>query len=331
MSSAKSYMSSISRRSLLVAGAGFGFADVFAATPEFPTRTVTLVLPYAPGGSTDIVARYMAQQLSLRWKREVIVDNRAGAGGLIGQAYVASAKADGYTLLFHEAGFSTVSVLRPDAKGAGLTDLTPVALVGTQPYITVMNPKLPVNNLQEFIAYARSRPGKLSYASGGAGSSTNFYGELLKKITGTHIVHIPYRGGGPAVIATVAGEVDIYTGAVPSVTPFIKSGRLKGLAVSSDRRASALPDVPTTKEAGVPSLNTLSWNGILAPAGTPPQLIQWLNAEITAVANMPEVKAQLDTYGLTPFPENASRTAAFIREDIKRWGDLAKTAKITAD
>ncbi len=326
-----SHNSHISRRCLLVAGAGLGFGAAFAAEPAFPTRTVTLVLPYAPGGSTDVVARYIAQRLSVRWKREVIVDNRSGAGGLIGQAYVASAETDGHTLLFTEAGFSSIAVLRPGAKGASLKDLTPIALVGTQPYITVINPKLPVNNLQEFIAYARARPGKLSYASGGAGSSTNFYGELLKKVTGTHMVHIPYRGGGPAVIATVAGEVDVYTGAVPAVTPFVKSGRLKALAVSGDRRASALPEVPTTKEAGVPSLNTVSWNGLFAPAGTSAQLITWLNAEIQAVVSMPDVKAQLDTYGLTPFPESADRTAAFIRDDIKRWGDLAKSAKITAD
>jgi tripartite-type tricarboxylate transporter receptor subunit TctC len=327
----KSHIPAVSRRLMLGLGAALCFSGANAADPAFPVKTVTLVVPYAAGGSTDIVARYIAQRLSLRWKREVIVDNRTGAGGLIGQSYVANAAADGHTLLFCEGGFSTLAVLRPDSRGSGLKDFAPVVLVGTTPYITVINSKVPANNLKEFVAYARTRPGKLSYASGGAGNSTNFYGELMKKVTGTHILHIPYRGGGPAVVAAASGEVEIYSGAVPSVTSFIKSGRLKGLAVSGNRRASALPDVPTTKEAGFPALNTVNWNGVFAPIGTPPQLVQWLNAEISAVLQQPEVKSQLDTYALTPAPESPERTTAFIREDIRTWADLVKTAHITAE
>jgi tripartite-type tricarboxylate transporter receptor subunit TctC len=331
MSIRNSRTSRVSRRQLLALAASFGVAGVGATDQTFPTRTVTLVVPYAPGGSTDIIARYVAQRLSLRWKREVIVDNRSGGGGLIGQSYVAAAPADGHTLLFVDGGFSTIANLRPDARGARLKDFAPVVLVGTQPYITVGNPKLPANTLQEFIAYARSRPGKLTYASGGSGNVTNFYGELLKKVTGTYILHIPYRGGGPAVIATVAGEVDIYTAGIPSVTSFIKAGRLKAFAVSGKRRVKALPDVPTTQELGFPALNVINWIGAFAPSGTSPQLVQWLNAEFAAILKDAEVITQLDTYAVTPAPESAERTSAFIQGDIQGWSELMKTAKITAD
>ena len=322
---------SISRFLLLAFVAGFSLGGANASEPVFPTRAVTLVVPYAPGGSGDISARYLAQQLSLRWKREVIVDNRTGAGGLVGAGYVAAAPADGHTLLYCDGSFATNAAMRPTARGGSLKDFAPVVLAGTQPYIMVANPSLPVKNLQEFITYARSRPGKLNYASGGSGASTNLAGEMFKKATGTHIVHIPFRGGGPAVLSVVSGEAEFAVMAIPSVMPFVKGGRLKALAVTGERRSNALPEVPTVREAGLPSMTLLNWAGVLAPSGTPPELVRWLNAEITAVVTTPEVRTQLESYALNPAPESPERTTAFLQADIRRWTELIKTAKIAVD
>lgn len=322
----------LSRRSLIAAAGGaLCLSGAGAAETSWPSRTVTLVVPYAAGGATDIAARYLAQRLSQRLQKEVIVDNRAGAGGLIGAAHVAGSASDGHTLLFCEGSFSTNAALRPDARGSGLKDLTPVVLVGTQPYVIIANAGVPAKNLQELVAYARSQPGRLNYASGGNTTSTHFAGELFKSVTGTRIVHIPYRGGGPAIQSIAAGDAQLGFMSVPATIPHLQAGRMKALAVTGPKRAKALPNVPTTAEAGLPKMVGQNWVGVFAPVGTPADLVAKVNAEWTAVLAQAEVRAQMDVYALDPAPEGTERITVFLREDIKRWSELVKSGVITPE
>ncbi len=322
------------RRSLMTLGAASlaSFATGTFAQAKYPQRPVTLVVPTPPGGSTDFTARLIVAPLTRALGQPVIVDNKPGASGNIGNQFVARAKADGYTLLVAYSGYQVGNPhLFKDAGWDPIKDFTPVAMVTRAPQVVAIHHALPVNSLQEFIAYAKKNPGKLNYASSGNGSIQHIAGELFKQLTGTFITHIPYRGSGPAVQDLLAGTVDLHITTPASVVSHIKSGRLRGLAVTSPRRLASLPDVPSPTEAGLKGYDLDSWFALYAPAGTPPAVVQQLNAEVNKILQMPEVRKKAEDSGTSVEAFTPAQLGEFTRKELDYWGGVIKSAKNTAD
>ncbi len=322
------------RRSLMTLGAASlaSFATGTFAQAKYPQRPVTLVVPTPPGGSTDFTARLIVEPLTRALGQPVIVDNKPGASGNIGNQFVARAKADGYTLLMAYSGYQVGNPhLFKDAGWDPIKDFTPVAMVTRAPQVVAIHHALPVNSLQEFIAYAKKNPGKLNYASSGNGSIQHIAGELFKQLTGTFITHIPYRGSGPAVQDLLAGTVDLHITTPASVVSHIKSGRLRALAVTSPKRLASLPDVPTATEAGLKGYDLDSWFALYAPAGTPPAVVQQLNAEVNKILQMPEVRKKAEDSGTSVEAFTPAQLGEFTRKELDYWGGVIKSAKITAD
>jgi tripartite-type tricarboxylate transporter receptor subunit TctC len=262
----------------------------------------------------------------------VIVDNKPGASGNIGNQFVARAKPDGYTLLMAYSGYQVGNPhLFKDAGWDPLKDFVPVAMVTRAPQVFAIHHALPVNSLQELIAYAKKNPGKLNYASSGNGSIQHIAGELFKQLTGTFITHIPYRGSGPAVQDLLAGTVDLHITTPASVVSHIKSGRLRALAVTSPKRLASLPDVPTATEAGLKGYDLDSWFALYAPAGTPQAVVQQLNAEVNKILQMPEVRKKAEDSGTSVEAFTPAQLGEFTRKELDYWGGVIKSAKITAD
>ena len=322
------------RRSLMTLGAASlaSFATGTFAQAKYPQRPVTLVVPTPPGGSTDFTARLIVEPLTRALGQPVIVDNKPGASGNIGNQFVARAKADGYTLLVAYSGYQVGNPhLFKDAGWDPIKDFTPVAMVTRAPQVVAIHHALPVNSLQEFIAYAKKNPGKLNYASSGNGSIQHIAGELFKQLTGTFITHIPYRGSGPAVQDLLAGTVDLHITTPASVVSHIKSGRLRALAVTSPKRLASLPDVPTATEAGLKGYDLDSWFALYAPAGTPPAVVQQINAEVNKILQMPEVRKKAEDSGTSVEAFTPAQLGEFTRKELDYWGGVIKSAKITAD
>ncbi len=322
------------RRSLMTLGAASlaSFATGTFAQAKYPQRPVTLVVPTPPGGSTDFTARLIVEPLTRALGQPVIVDNKPGASGNIGNQFVARAKADGYTLLVAYSGYQVGNPhLFKDAGWDPIKDFTPVAMVTRAPQVVAIHHALPVNSLQEFIAYAKKNPGKLNYASSGNGSIQHIAGELFKQLTGTFITHIPYRGSGPAVQDLLAGTVDLHITTPASVVSHIKTGRLRALAVTSPKRLASLPDVPTATEAGLKGYDLDSWFALYAPAGTPPAVVQQLNAEVNKILQMPEVRKKAEDSGTSVEAFTPAQLGEFTRKELDYWGGVIKSAKITAD
>ena len=323
------------RRQLLTYGATAalsGVAPVAFAQGKYPQRTVTLVVPTPPGGSTDFTARLIVEPLTRALGQPVIVDNRPGASGNIGNQFVARSKPDGYTLLMAYSGYQVGNPhLFKDAGWDPLKDFVPVAMVTRAPQVFAIPSTLPVNSLQELIAYAKKNPGKLNYASSGNGSIQHIAGELFKQLTGTFITHIPYRGSGPAVQDLLAGTVDLHITTPASVVSHIKSGRLRALAVTSAKRLPSLPDVPTATEAGLKGYDLDSWFALYAPAGTPAAIVQQLNAEVNKILQMPEVRKKAEDSGTSVEAFTPTQLGDFTRKELDYWGGVIKSAKITAD
>ncbi len=297
----------------------------------FPSKPLTLVVPYAPGGATDLIARIIAPRLAARLGKEVVVDNKSGAGGLIGIQAVASAAPDGHTLMIIDTSFAAMAALNPERRNGLFKEVTPVSIVVTAPYIAVATPSFPAKNLQELIGLARSKPGKLNYGSGGNGSSTHLAGEWFKSVTGTDIIHVPFRGGSAVVQSMLAGQPELSFLTVPSVLSYVKSGRLKALAVSGEQRSPSLPDVPTTKEAGVPKMVGVNWNAVFAPTKTPLPVIARLNRELAAVMNLPEVRAQVAEQAFEVSTDTSEQATILIEEEINRWAGVVKAGNIKAE
>ncbi|MBU3647496.1 MAG: tripartite tricarboxylate transporter substrate binding protein [Limnohabitans sp.] len=323
------------RRELLTYGgvaALSGLAPSVLAQAKYPQRAVTLVVPTPPGGSTDFTARLIVEPLTRALGQPVIVDNKPGASGNIGNQFVARAKPDGYTLLMAYSGYQVGNPhLFKDAGWDPLKDFVPVAMVTRAPQVFAIHHALPVNSLQELIAYAKKNPGKLNYASSGNGSIQHIAGELFKQLTGTFITHIPYRGSGPAVQDLLAGTVDLHITTPASVVSHIKSGRLRALAVTSPKRLASLPDVPTATEAGLKGYDLDSWFALYAPAGTPPAVVQQLNAEVNKILQMPEVRKKAEDSGTSVEAFTPAQLGEFTRKELDYWGSVIKSAKITAD
>ena len=312
---------------LLLLAAGFAQAQ-----DAWPTRNVTLIVPFPPGGGTDTGARIVAQRLSQKWGQPVIVENKGGAAGVIGADMVAKAKPDGYTILMGNIGTQSINPslykkLPYDPNGA----FAPISLVAELPLAMMVNPTVPAKTAKEFIALAKSQPGKLTYSSSGAGGAPHLAAELFKEASGTFILHVPYRGGGPAVGDLIAGHVQLSFMTVLEASGHIKAGKLRALAVTSSQRVSALPDVPTLAEAGLPGFNSISWIGLLAPAATPKNLVDKISADVREVLAAPEVKAKLTELGAVPYGNTPAQFQALIDADRKRYAQLIKDKNITVD
>ncbi len=314
---------------------GLAPALALAQQPAYPTKPIKLVVPFTPGGSTDILARTIGQQLSQAWGQSVVIENVPGAGGSIGADRVAKAAPDGYTLLMGHIGtLSITPSIYPNLPYDPIKSFAPVAWVARVPNVLAVHPSVPANNLKEFIAYAKANPGKLNYGSGGNGSAAHTATEYLKLVTQSFMVHVPYRGTAPAVTDVVANQIQVIFSGAPAVMPMVKAGKLKALAVSSPKRIDGLNDIPTVAESGVPGtvgFEADQWYGIVAPAGTPAPIVARLNAQINASLNSPEVLARLRNEGAVPTPNPPEVFGKLIASEIPRWKPVVQRAGIKPD
>ncbi|KQT13292.1 Bug family tripartite tricarboxylate transporter substrate binding protein [Ramlibacter sp. Leaf400] len=306
-------------------------AASMALAQAWPGKAVTIVVPFPPGGGTDTGARILAEQRSKKWGQPVLVDNKGGAAGQIGADAVAKARPDGYTLLMGNIGTQAINpVLYPKLPYDPDKAFAPVSLVAELPLAMMVHPGVRARNVKEFVELAKSQPGKLSYSSSGAGGGPHLAAEMFKDATGTFVLHVPYRGGGPAVADLLAGHVQLSFMTVFEASGQIKAGKLRALAVTSDKRVSALPDVPTLAESGLPGFNSISWIGILAPVGTPADLAEKISADIREVVARDEVRGKLVDLGAVPATSTPAQFAAMIDKDRKRYGQIIRDRKISA-
>jgi tripartite-type tricarboxylate transporter receptor subunit TctC len=299
-----------------------------AFAQDYPTRQVTIVVPFAPGGSVDFIGRLVGQKLSERLGRPVIIENRPGAGSATGTLAVTKAAPDGYTLLVAPSGtFAINPTLYKQLSYDPASDLIPVALVVRDPLLLVVNPALPVKSVADLIRLAKERPGKLSFASPGAGTSLHLLGEFLKVTAGIEMVHVPYRGGAPAMQDLVAGQVDLMFADPATGVPQVQAGKVRALGVSSATRLPAAPDIPTVAEAGLPGFEMVSWQLIAAPAGTPGDIVAKLNGALKAVMAEPEMQKAVIARGQIPVVSPSSQElAAFVATENGRWGKVVREA-----
>jgi tripartite-type tricarboxylate transporter receptor subunit TctC len=302
------------------------------AQAQFPDRPIRLIVPFAAGAGTDAVARFVAQKLESELKQPVVVENRAGASGAIGTQFVASAPADGYTLLFVASPFTTVAAATPEvAKYDPVRGFAPVALIAAGPLVWAASEKAPFNSLREMIAHAKANPGKLSYGSAGTGGVNHLALELFKARTGTDILHVPYKGIAPATTDLLGGSIQLLTGSIPAMLPHFKAGKARPLAVTGARRVPQLPDVPTVAEAGAPGTEVYNYWGIVAPAGTPQPILNRLNAEVQKILAMRDVQERLTADGVELTPGGPERLASFIANDFNGWRKLIAEGNLRFD
>jgi tripartite-type tricarboxylate transporter receptor subunit TctC len=319
---------------LLTLGAtGSVFAQATAsAAANYPNKPIRLVVPFTPGGSTDILARSIGQELSKAWGQSVIIDNVPGAGGSIGADKVAKAAGDGYTLLMGHIGTLAVNPsLYPKLPYNPVTDFAPVAWVARVPNVLVVHPSVPAKNLEELVALGKSRPGQLNYGSGGNGSAANLATEYFKMQTGASFLHIPYRGTAPAVTDLMGAQIQVLFTGAPAVLAQIKNGQLRALAVSSPKRIDALPDVPTVAERGYKGFEADQWYGIVAPAATPPDIVRKLNVQINLALSSAELKTRLNNEGAIATPSSPEVFGKLIASEIARWKPVISSGRVKAD
>jgi tripartite-type tricarboxylate transporter receptor subunit TctC len=321
----------------MAAGLAFSLAALAAlpgqAHAAWPDKPVKLVVPYRPGGATDIIGRVLAQKLTDALGQQVIVDNRGGAGGNIGAASVAKAAPDGYTLLMAAVtSHSIIQTLERKTINYSLEkDFAPITMAGSVPLVFVVHPSVPAKNIKELIAYAKSKPGELTYASSGPGAPQRMGAELFQRIAGVKMVHVPYKGSGPAMNDLVGGHVLTMVETVPAAQAFVKAGKLRALAVTTPQRIPMLPEVPTADEQGLDGFSVSSMFGVLAPAHTPRPIIDRLNAELVKILQQPDVKEQLLQQGAFAISTTPEQTAERIRKEISMWAKVIEEQKITVD
>ena len=319
----------ITRRAA-IAGALLPFA-ARAQAPEWPSRPVRFIVPYPPGGPTDIMGRIIAQAVQGPLGQPFVVENRAGANGLIGSEQAARVAPDGSTFLVNASAHVIVPHLTPNMPIDVLADFAPVTNIAAVPLWLVVNPALPVRSVAEFIAYARANPGRIAYASSSQGGAPHLAGELFKLMTGTDLVHVPYRGSGPAGQDLIAGTVQAMFDSVPASAGAVRDGRLRALAVTTRNRIAPFPDLPTIAEAGVPGYEISTWYGIWAPARTPPAIIARMQQAVATAARNPETRARFDALGAEPVADSPEDYARFVRAEFDRWGKLVRDARIKLD
>jgi len=302
-----------------------------AAAQTYPAKPVRVIVPFPPGGAADIVARAITQEMTRAWGRQVVVDNRAGAGGLIGAEQAARAVPDGYTLLFASASPMSVNPhLAAKPPYHPLRDFTPIVLIGFSPNVIVVHPSLPAHTMKSLIALAKARPGQINYASNGVGTLSHLAIELLKHQAGIDLVHVPYKGGAPAVIDTVAGHCSVFFAAYPTLSAQMRAGRLRGLAVTSAQRIALAPELPTVAET-LPGFEATQWWGAYGPVGLPAALVSKLNSDIGRALASAEVKRRLAADAAEPGGGSPGDLAAYLRTDYERWGRVVKAAGIRAN
>ena len=317
---------------LLANGASLVASTAAAQVPAYPTKPIRLVVPFPPGGPLDIVGRTIAQKLSEAWGQSVVVDNRPGAGGNIGADLVAKSPPDGYTILMgalstHAVNPSLYAKMPYDA----VKDFAPITLVAITPNVLVVNASLPVNSAREFVAYAKANSGKLAFGSGSNGSAGHLAGELFKVETATDIIHVPYKGGAPATQALLAGDTQFMFDNLANATPQVKAGKLKALAVTTAQRSKLAPELPTMAEAGLPGFDISTWFGLLAPAGTPQDVIAKWNAAVTTILNSPDVRARFVADGAEPAPDTPAEFAQFISAEMAKYARIVKASGAKVD
>ncbi|WP_077591913.1 tripartite tricarboxylate transporter substrate binding protein [Polaromonas sp. A23] len=316
---------------VLAAGTAAAQSNTAVTTP-YPTKPIRLVVPFTPGGSTDILARAIGQELTKSWGQAVIVDNVPGAGGSLGADKVAKATADGYTLLMGHIGTLAVNPsLYPSLPYDPIKSFAPVAWVARVPNVLVVNPQVAARSVTELVALAKSRPGQLNYGSGGNGSAANLATEYFKLQTGTSLLHIPYRGTAPAVNDLIGGQIQVLFTGAPAVLSQIKNGQLRALAVSSPQRLPALPDLPTVAEAGYKNFEADQWYGVVAPAGTPREIVAKLNTQINLSLNSAELKTRLTNEGAVATPTTPEAFGKHIVSEIARWKPVIQSGRVKAD
>jgi len=327
---------SASAAAVLIAISGSAAVAQAAMTPAqvqaYPSRPIRIIVPFSAGGSGDAITRFVGQKLTDAWGQPSVIDNRAGASGAIGLLMAAKSAPDGYTLVHGTASTHSINpILQKDLPYDAVRDFAPVAILMATPNIIVAHPGVPASNLKELIQLAKSKPGQISYASNGSGTSSHMAGELLNLEAGIKLVHIPYKGAGPAIIDVLGGHVQLLIGAVATSLPHITSGRLKALAVSSLQRSGAAPNVPTVAESGLPGFEVAQWFAIYAPAKTPREIIAKLNAEINRALNQPNAKSDFTRQGLDVDNRTPEQFAAYMKDETIKWTRLIKAAGIRAE
>jgi tripartite-type tricarboxylate transporter receptor subunit TctC len=300
-----------------------------AKAQDYPSKPIRLVVPFAAGGATDVLARLVGERLTASLGQQVVVDNRPGAGGNIGSDIVARAEPDGYTILMGAVGTHAINPsLYPKMPYDPVKDFAPVTLVASVPNVLVVNPEVPAKSVQELIDLAKAKPGELNFASSGNGTSIHLSGELFKAMTGTDIVHVPYKGSGPAVTDLLGGQVQMMFDNMPSSLPHVKAGKLRALGVTSAKRSPALPEVPTIAEAGVPGYDATSWFGILAPAGTPEPVVTRLQGAIVQALGEPEMRQRMADLGAEPVGDTPAEFGQFITAELAKWAKVVNDAGV---
>ncbi len=297
----------------------------------YPERPIRVIVPYAPGGGTDITTRTVAQRLTESLKSPVVVDNRPGAAGNIGKEIAARSTPDGYTLLTAGLSFAVNPSLFTKLGYDPVRDFDPISLIATAPLIVVVHPSVPVTSIRELVALAKAKPGGLNYASGGIGTGNHVAGELFKYMANVDIVHVPYKGGGPALTDVVAGHVQILFNTSTSTVPFLKSGKLRALAVTGAQRSPGMRELPTVAESGLPGFDVGVWFGLVAPARTPRPIIEKLNREIVRISRLPDAREQFAAQGADPVGSTPLEFAQHIRAEVAKWAKVARAANLKAE
>jgi tripartite-type tricarboxylate transporter receptor subunit TctC len=300
-----------------------------AVAQDYPSRAIRLIIPFPPGGSNDVVGRIIANQLGEKFGKQVFVDNRGGAGGVVGTDLAAKAAPDGYTLLIVSIAHAVDPRIYKEPFDP-VKDFVPVSVIATGTNVLTVNPKLPVHSVKELVDYAKAKPGVLNYASAGIGSFQHLSGELFKLTAGVDIQHVPYKGGGPAMLAVIAGEAEVMFSSIVQTVPSIQSGSLRALATGGEQRSPILPDLPTIAEAGVPGYVATNWWGIVAPAGTPAPIVAKLHDAVAGLLDSPTTKKYLDNEGAAPLHMSSAEFGAFIAAEIAKWGPVVQKAGMKA-
>lgn len=297
----------------------------------YPTKPVRFVIPFAPGGGNDVIGRIVAQQMTAQLGRTVIVDNRGGAGGAVGSEAVSNAAPDGYTLLMASSGTHAINPVLYKVSYDPVRDFEPVSMLASAPSILVVHPSMPVRTVRDLIKVAKAQPGQLNFASAGTGSTVHLTGEIFGSMAGVKIVHVPYKGSGPALTDLLAGQVQMMFSTMPAVLPHVRSGRLRGLAVTCAQRSKSVPDLPTVSESGVPGYDVVTWYGVMAPARTPPPVITTLHAAIVKSLDHPTVAETLNAQGAIPAASTPAKFGEFARTELGRYRKVIQALRITGD
>ena len=297
----------------------------------YPTKPIRIIVPFAPGGGTDLTARLVGQRLAERFGQPVIIDNRSGAGTMLGTELAQKSAPDGYTLMIASASHAINPTLYRKVNYDPIRDFSPITLAISFPFVIAAHPAVPIRNVKDLIVYAKANPGRISYASSGTGATNHLAGELFKTLAGIDLLHVPYKGGGPAMNDAIGGQVSTIFGTVLETMPHVRSGRLRGLAVSSAKRAAFAPDLPTAAEDGLPGYDVTGWYAFLAPAGVDRTVLAKLNREITGALEFPPIKEKLLALGAEPWPTSPQQAQVFIAAEVTRWGTLIKSARISAE